>query len=188
VGRSSFELARYCAEVVGIDFSRRFIEVARHLQDRGSITCAYLEEGYLTTPATAIVPRDLDRSRVAFEQGDAHDLRPTLGRFDVVLAANLVDRLQDPRRFLAALPAMVNSGGQVILTTPCTWLESYTPCASWLGGFEEQGRAVRTLTTLQQLLDPAFELVQTRDLPFLIREHARKYQWSVALATVWVRR
>jgi hypothetical protein len=27
-----------------------------------------------------------------------------------------------------------------------------------------------------------------KDLPFLIREHARKFQWSVALATVWRRR
>src|ERR1700691_5865375 len=36
VGRSSFELASFCAEVVGIDFSRRFISIARHLQRHGS--------------------------------------------------------------------------------------------------------------------------------------------------------
>ena len=32
VGRSTFELARHCGEVIGIDYSPRFIEVARHLQ------------------------------------------------------------------------------------------------------------------------------------------------------------
>jgi len=188
VGRSSFELARHCSQVVGIDYSQRFIEVARHLQSRGSLTYAYLEEGDLTTPTTAIVPREVDRGRVAFEQGDAHELRPTLGRFDVVLAANLVDRLREPRRFLEALPSMVNLDGQVILTTPCTWLEDHTPRQHWLGGFERNGHAIRTLATLHEILDPHFELAQTRDLPFLIREHARKYQWSVAQATVWRRR
>ena len=188
VGRATFELARHCRQVVGIDFSHRFIEVARHLQDRGSITYAYLEEGQLTTPATAIVPREVDRARVAFEQGDAHELRPTLGRFDVLLAANLIDRLREPRRFLEALLSMINPGGQLILATPCTWLEEYTPRQHWLGGFERNGHAIRTLATLHEILDPHFELTQTRDLPFLIREHARKYQWSVAQATVWLRR
>jgi hypothetical protein len=28
----------------------------------------------------------------------------------------------------------------------------------------------------------------SKEIPFLIREHARKYQWSVAWGTRWVRR
>jgi hypothetical protein len=28
----------------------------------------------------------------------------------------------------------------------------------------------------------------SKELPFLIREHARKYQWSVAWGTRWVRK
>ena len=39
-----------------------------------------------------------------------------------------------------------------------------------------------------ETLAPDFTLVQQKDLPFLIREHARKFQWSVALGTVWQRR
>jgi hypothetical protein len=38
------------------------------------------------------------------------------------------------------------------------------------------------------VLDPHFTLARTLELPFLIREHARKFQWSVAQATVWIRR
>ena len=34
----------------------------------------------------------------------------------------------------------------------------------------------------------AFDLIAVKDLPFLIREHARKFQWSVAEATIWRRR
>ena len=188
VGRSTFELARHCSEVIGIDYSHRFIEVAHHLQQHGSIPYAYVEEGRLTTPATAKVPAEIHRDRVTFEQGDAQAMRPDLGTFDVLLMANLVDRLADPRRCLGSLPSLVRAGGQVILTTPCTWLEDYTARPHWLGGFEENGRPVRTLQTLQALLAPHFTLSRTLDLPFLIREHARKFQWSVAQATVWIRR
>ena len=188
VGRSTFELARRCSEVVGIDYSHRFIEAARRLQQHGSMPYVYAEEGLLTAPATATVPAAIDRQRVTFEQGDAQALRSDLGTFDVLLMANLVDRLSEPRRCLHSLPALVRPGGQLILTTPCTWLEAYTQRAHWLGGFEEHGRPVQTLETLQALLDRHFVLARTLDLPFLIREHARKFQWSVALGTVWTRR
>ena len=188
VGRSTFELARHCSEVVGIDYSHRFVEVARHLQQHGSINYAYVEEGVLTIPATAVVPPEIDRHRVTFEQGDAQNLRQDLGNFDVVLLANLVDRLPDPGRCLESLSHLVRSGGQLILATPCTWLEEYTARSHWLGGFEEDGRPVRTVETLRALLEPHFRAVRTLDLPFLIREHARKFQWSVALTTAWVRR
>jgi putative 4-mercaptohistidine N1-methyltranferase len=188
VGRSTFELARHCSTVIGIDSSHRFIEVARRLQQQGSMPYAYVEEGQLTTPATAVVPAQIDRRRVTFEQGDAQALRPDLGSFDVVLLANLVDRLREPRQCLDSLPKFVRPGGQLIVTTPCTWLGDYTARPHWLGGFEEEGRPVRTLETLTVVLAPHFDRVRTLDLPFLIREHARKFQWSVAQATVWIRR
>jgi putative 4-mercaptohistidine N1-methyltranferase len=188
VGRSTFELSQYCSEVIGIDYSHRFIEVARHLQEHGSTSYEYIEEGLLTAPATAVVPAEIARQRVTFEQGDAQALRSNLGSFDVVLMANLVDRLPHPGECLKALPALVRLGGQLILTTPCTWLDSYTPQSHWLGGFEQHGRPVRTLATLQAVLAPSFALTRTFDMPFVIREHARKFQWSVAQATVWIRR
>ncbi len=188
VGRAAFELARHCSEVIGIDYSHRFIVVAQHLQQHGSISYACVEEGLLTTPATAEVPFEIDRRRVTFEQGDAQVLRSDLGQFDVVLLANLVDRLRDPSRCLGALHSLVRIGGQLILTTPCTWLEDYTPRSHWLGGFEHDGRPIRILATLQAAFDPHFTLARTLDMPFVIREHARKFQWSVAQATVWVRR
>jgi len=187
VGRSAFELARDCTEVIGVDYSHRFIEAANALRDHGTLAYEYAEEGNLLRNATAEVPREIDRSRVRFEPGDAHALRDGLGQFDVLLMANLVDRLEDPRRCLAQLPALLRPGGQLILTTPCTWLEAYTPASNWLGGFTRGDKPVRTLDTLRARFAPHFELLATRDLPFLIREHARKFQWSVALGTTWQR-
>jgi len=187
VGRSSFELARHCAEVIGIDYSGRFIEAARGLQQSGQAACERVDEGDRTTSLLLEVPVDILRERVRFERGDAMDLRPGLDAFDAVLMANLIDRLREPRRCLARLPQLVRPGGQLIITSPYTWLEDFTPRENWLGGFERDGQPVSTLDGLREALAPHFELVATKDLPFLIREHARKYQWSIAEASLWHR-
>ncbi len=80
------------------------------------------------------------------------------------------------------MPELVRPGGWLVLTSPYTWLEEYTPRAQWLDG---GGRG--TLAALREILEPSFRLRETFDLPFLIREHRRKYQWSVAEASLWQR-
>ncbi len=184
VGRSSYELSRFCGEVVGIDFSRRFIEAAEAMKSAEGVAYLRADEGERCTALTAHLPAGVHSERVKFEVGDACNLRDGLGTFDVVLAANLVDRLPAPRRFLDALPALIKPGGQLILTSPYTWLAEYTPRSEWLGGTQQAA----TLDVLRAELDPSFDLVQAKDLPFLIREHARKFQWSVAQASIWRRR
>ena len=188
VGRSSFELARSCEQVVGVDYSARFIEAARRLAESGSLAYSSAEEGMIERPLVAEVPPDIARDRVEFLHGDAQDLPAELGSFDVVLAANLIDRLEKPRHFLAQLTRLLNPGGQLILTSPYTWLPEYTPADEWVGGFMRGGKGHQTLDGLHSALDPHFEFQGTKDLPFLIREHARKYQWSVAQASLWRRR
>ncbi len=187
VGRSSFELARRCTEVIGIDFSRRFIDAAQMLREAGALGYDRADEGALVTPLTARVPPEIDRMRVRFQTGDAMALPEGLGRFDRVLAANLLCRLPEPRRALESLAGLVNPGGQLVITTPATWMDAFTPRDHWLGGFEREGVRVTTLASLRAALEPAFTLRRTLDLPFLIREHARKFQWSVAQASVWRR-
>ena len=178
VGRSAFELAQSCESVIGIDFSRRFIEAATALKS-GELPYLRADEGDIATPLIARVPAGIDRARVAFEVGDAMDLRADLGAFDVVLMANLIDRLREPKRCLERLHSLVRSGGQLVITSPYTWLDEFTPRANWLSP---------ALDGLRTALTPHFDLVSTRDMPFLIREHARKFQWSVAQATTWIRR
>lgn len=188
VGRSSFELARRCARVVGIDYSAAFIRVANHLRDNGSFNFSYVDEGELTKVHTAFVPPAIDRKRVTFEQGDATQLRPDLGQFDVVLAANLIDRVNNPAQFLAQLPAFIKTGGALVITSPYTWLANYTPRENWLGGFVRNGQAVHTFDTLKKILGANFELTHRQDLPFVIREHGRKFQLGFAEATCWKRK
>jgi putative 4-mercaptohistidine N1-methyltranferase len=187
VGRSTFELSKRARSVLGIDYSLAFVDAARTIRADEEIRYSRIEEGAVATQLVARVPSDVRRERVRFEQGDAMNLRADLGDFDLVLGANLIDRLSDPRRFLARAPELVRPGGELVLTSPYTWTEEFTPSNAWLAGYDGSSNR-RTLTTLIEELSPAFDLVATRDLPFLIREHSRKFQWSVAQATVWRRR
>jgi putative 4-mercaptohistidine N1-methyltranferase len=188
VGRGSFELARRCAEVIGLDFSKKFIDLANRLRRRGSLPFRSFEEGEWTRARRAVVPPEIDRRRVIFEVGDATRLRPDLGQFDVVLAANLIDRLDAPRKCLERLPGLLRPGGQLIVASPYTWLASYTPRKNWLGGYAHGGRPVKTYDTLRRILSPHFKLIRRLDLPFLLREHARKYQLGISETSTWLRR
>jgi putative 4-mercaptohistidine N1-methyltranferase len=183
VGRSSFELARHCQDVAALDFSQAFITAAERLCCDGEIAYEHTVEGLRTATATARVPSGVDPSRVRFAVGDAMALPEDLGPFDVVLAANLLCRLPDPRVFLSRLPFLVKPGGQLLLTTPFTWLAEFTPPDKWIGGQPSR----ESTAELKALLAPHFELQIAKDLPFLIREHSRKFQWSVAWGTRWVR-
>lgn len=185
VGGSSFELTRSCARVHGIDFSNAFIAAARALADVGEMNFEKVVEGTITQDDTARVPPRCDPDRVTFTVGDAGDLPGDLGSFDVVLAANLICRLPEPRRFFDRLPTLVRPGGQLLLTTPFTWLDDYTPRRRWIGATPETGPS---FGKLQSILAPHFDLQHRVDIPFLIREHSRKFQYTVAAGSRWVRR
>ncbi len=180
VGRSCYELAAVCDEVIGVDYSRSFIDSAESIRRDGSLGYSRLDEAAAQTKLVAHRPTQGDAGRIRFEQGDAMNLREDLGAFDVVHAANLLCRLIVPQKLIARFSSLVKPGGQLLLTTPCTWLEEYTPPANWPAG--------STFAWLQRELGAHFTLELQKDIPFLIREHARKFQWSVALGTRWRRK
>jgi SAM-dependent methyltransferase len=171
--------------VKGIDFSTSFIKAARQLVESGSHHYRRAIEGEISDEQTAFVPAGIDRSRVSFEVGDATALRTGLGPFDIILAANLLCRLSDPAAFLVRLPELVKPGGQLLLTTPFTWLDGFTPRHRWLGA--QSPDAPRSFDVMKTLLDSRFTPQHTADLPFLIREHARKFQYGIAFGSRWLR-
>lgn len=187
VGRSAFELARYCQEVVGIDYSHHFVAAAETIRREGCRAYQYPIEGELMADGLAELPQGVDPSRLTFQQGDAMNLDPDLGSFDVVHMANLIDRLTHPMHCLKRLSSLVKPGGQLLLASPFTWLEDFTPRKNWLGGYQDGDTLRRTATELERLLHPAFRLEYHTDLPFIIREHVRKYQWSAGYAARYIR-
>ncbi|BDS07188.1 hypothetical protein NT6N_22280 [Oceaniferula spumae] len=180
VGRSSFELSQRADEVIGIDFSQNFIDAAETIRREGKIDYHMLDTGSQTRPATASLPARSQADHVRFLQGDAMNLPDDLGSFDRVHAANLICRLPEPLKLLNRLPDLVRPGGMLVLATPCTWLDSFTP--------PENQPKEDTFSWLKSQLEGDFELTGRHDEPFLIRETARKFQWTVSLVSVWKRK
>jgi putative 4-mercaptohistidine N1-methyltranferase len=180
VGRSAFELSKFCDDVVGVDLSERFIAAAEEIRTTGQTPYRRHEEGRFNTPLVARLPDGARPERVRFAAADAARLPEGLGTFDLIHAANLLCRLPDPAAFLAGLAGRLNPGGHLVLTTPCTWLGEFTPPERWPDK--------PTLEWISDHLSPSFDLLHHRQLPFLLRETARKYQWTLAEASLWKRR
>lgn len=190
VGRSSFELAKYFEQVVGLDFSARFIACAVELQEKSIKRYIIKDEGELVSyRETNLSELGLDAisERCQFMQADACNLNKKFTDYDLIFAGNLIDRLYSPKKFLSMIHERMNPGGLLILTSPYTWLEEFTERNEWLGGFKDNvGESYTTLDGLKDVLGAHFELVdEPRDVPFLIRETRRKFQHTLAQLTVW---
>lgn len=189
VGRASFELAGKFDGVAGMDFSSRFIETATRIKTEGVFPFLLTEEGEIMSRRLAsLAELGLDgcREKVEFSRADACDLPEQCKGYDLVLAANLIDRLHSPRRFLAGIGQRINPGGLLVITSPYTWLEEFTRREEWLGGYLEDGAETTTLDGLAAGLSSRFRMLcPPRDIPFVIRETRRKFQHSIAEMTVW---
>ncbi len=190
-GRASFELAKEFDLVTGIDFSARFIRVALQLKEKGNVHFELTEEGDVVSYREARLSEiGLDRvaDRVEFFQGDATNLKPQFTGYDLVLGANLIDRLSDPKRFLETIHERLNLGGILVIASPYTWLEEFTKKENWLGGLRKGGEPYQTLDALRDLLGPHFVMLDApKNVEFVIRETRRKFQHTVAELTVWER-
>lgn len=179
VGRSTFEMARFCHEMTGIDFSHAFINAAENLRQGKSVAYERNDEASLHTSLIAQIPCDISTENIRFLQGDAMHLPAELGVFDRVHAANLLCRLPKPQLLLDRLPSLLQPGGELVLATPCTWLEDFTPPENWPPG--------TTFDWLKSSLKSNFNLLRSTEEPFLIRETARKFQWTLSQVSVWQR-
>lgn len=190
-GRASFELARYFQQVTGIDFSARFIGQGVTLAETGTLRYTLTDEGELISyKARSLEELKLQdvRDKVEFFQGDACNLKPQFTGYDFILAANLIDRLYSPRKFLSAIHERLTIGGVLMITSPYTWLTEHTPRDEWIGAFKKDGENFTTLDGLVEILGEHFKLIQgPTEVPFVIRETKRKFQHSLSEATLWER-
>jgi hypothetical protein len=124
--------------------------------------------------------------------------------YDGVVLANLLCRLPNPMACLEMLPSLVKRPGSIVLIlTPYTWLEEFTPRKNWLGGYYDNKKSTTTeeedkttedtagvkiwskdtlRTTMEKL---GFIQIHCSEMPFVIREHQRKYQYCISEATGW---
>ena len=190
-GRATFELAKHFNFVTGIDFSARFIGQGIHLAQGDTLRYTLTVEGelvqYKSRSLTDLSLSDV-KDKVEFFQGDACNLKPQFTGYDFVMAANLIDRLYNPAKFLSAIHERLNIGGIFMLTSPYTWLPDHTPREDWIGGFKKDGESFTTFDGLKVHLGEHFELLQQPiEVPFVIRETKRKFQHTLSEVTFWKR-
>ena len=190
-GRATFELAKHFDHVTGIDFSARFIGQGVQLAEQGVLRYTLADEGELVFyKERSLIGLGLDhvKDRVEFCQGDACNLKVLFSGYDLILAANLIDRLYEPAKFLTVIHERLNLGGLLMITSPYTWLKEHTKRESWIGGFKRDGESFGTLDGLKEILGKHFRLVQgPEEVPFVIRETRHKFQHTLSEVTVWER-
>ncbi|HEX5137059.1 MAG TPA: methyltransferase domain-containing protein [Planctomycetota bacterium] len=140
VGRIASDLSRDHELAVGIDLSRELIEAGR------------------------------GRGAARFAVADALALPFPDGAFDTVVALNLIDRVPDPARALAEAARVTAPRGLLLVGSPYTWKEEFTPRARWLGRIGDGGAEVR------ERLGRAFAREAETDLLFFIPHHPRSGQ------------
>ena len=198
VGGSSFELAKSFDNVDAFDFSNSFVDAAQRIQAGEKLRFKVPVEAELFEEVDVLLEPGTNpstMSKVNFFVGDACDLdgmaadgRLSKDSYDGVVMANLLCRLPDPLACLNGLPNIVNKGGIVVMVTPFSWLTEYTPRSKWLGGFYDpvSKEAIRSKDVLKDVMDSnGFEKIHEEEMPLIIREHQRKYQYIVSEASGW---
>ena len=204
VGGSSFELAKTFGHVDAFDFSQNFIHAAKSMQagEKMDFKVPIEAELFETVEANlepGITPEIAEK--VNFFVGDAcriEELDPVKGdngdsiakgkAYDGVIMSNLLCRLPDPAACLNGLSSIVNPEGIVVMVTPFSWLTEFTPRGKWLGGFLDPvtNEEIRSKDELQSIMEGnGFSKIHEEQMPLVIREHARKYQYIVSEATAW---
>lgn len=175
-GRVTADLARDHRYAVGLDFSKALMRAAAGVQARCAARYTVVVEGDLRERVE--VPVD-PFPNAAFCVGDALDLPFAERLFDTVVGLNLIDRVPDPGHALNELVRVTRPGGLLILSSPYTWVDGFTPKDSWLGGFERGERPVRASDEIRERLGATFVLQREARMPFFIRHHERSGQLAV---------
>lgn len=199
VGGSSFALAKTFDHVDAFDFSNSFITAAKQMQQYDEkLTFRVPVEAELYEEVTATHEPDITadiRSRVNFFTGDACAMKHYANtgilrnnEYDGVVMANLLCRLPDPLACLDGLSHVVKPNGVVVMVTPFSWLTEFTPRSKWLGGFNDPvtNEPIRSIDVVEaEMVQRGFEKIHQEEMPCVIREHQRKYQYIVSQATGW---
>jgi len=186
VGASSLRLAQAFDFVEGVDFSAAFVQAANGvLASKEAVFDIEDHAGTLKRVTTSASIGGL-KGIVKFTVGDATRLPDSMdGRFDAVLMANLLCRLSDPGAVLDGLPRLLRDGrGSVLITSPFSWMESFTPRSKWLGG---HGGVQSRDALVERMQRNGWSIAHEGEEPLVIRDHARKWQFIAAHAAVFVR-
>lgn len=190
VGGSSFELSKHYSKVLSVDYSNSFIDSAKKIQKEQEVSFSVQKEGNISKKFNLKLEPSMKSGNIKFVQGDASaalDLaaKQHIDSFDFILAANLICRMKEPMKLLLSLPQLLKPKGHLLIASPYSWLKDYTPEKNWLGGFFKDEEEIRSLEALEKVFKNKLKLIKIKEMPFLIKEHQRKFQFSVSQASLW---
>jgi SAM-dependent methyltransferase len=172
-GRTTLDLARDHRYAFGLDRSRALVRAAEGVRRAGRARYRTVVEGDLVRQHDVAVEAP---PNATFLLGDALRLPFPDRAFATVVALNLLDRVPDPERAVDEMGRVVAPGGLLLVGSPWTWLDRFTPRERRLGGFEGARGPVRGAETVRDRLAPAFALEREGHLPFFLLHHARSGQ------------
>ncbi len=171
VGRATLGLAGTATFALGCESSLAAARRAREVLLTGRARLRIVEEGTIARVAEADAGA-LRRPNAEVVMADP-DLPPVApGRAGLVLAANVLERQDDPAAFLERADALLAPGGALVVASPCSFWEDGSARGPRLG---EPGE--RTRDALVRLLAARGHLLEREeDLLLVLREHARLEQ------------
>lgn len=147
-------LVKLSSQVILSSYPKLILSAADEMKQKGEKKFGRLVEGEIYEQCVAKLGPGVHPDRTEFKVGDACNLGSSfhlghfpiywgnIGPFDCILAANLLCRLPEPFKFLNHLPSLLTTGGILVLVSPYSWLEEYTPKQHWVGGYNKDGTAV----------------------------------------------
>ena len=183
VGRTTFELARACDEIVlGVDLNFGMLKTAATI----------LEKGYVSYPRRhGGIAFDRRSFPAAFEKaakcrflGMRRDGSSFFRRilFPRRVSLNVLDCVWSPYDHLKELGRILMPGGNVLVSTPYDWTAHATPVEAWLGGHSQRSEHKgASPAVLRSLLSGGghphaieeLELISEEDVPWTLRLHDR---------------
>lgn len=158
-GRLAFELAPHFEKITALDFSARFIRIPIQLQEQGYTRYVMKDEGELVFYRDVVLTDFTlghNKENITFKQDNAQNLKPIYKNFDVIVAPNLLEELNDPIDFLSNIHTRLNEKGYLILTSSYNWKNEVRE--NWPGGFKRDGEPVTSLDGIKEILEKHFVL------------------------------
>ena len=156
-GRLAFELAPHFEHITALDFSARFIRIPIQLQEQGYTRYVMKDDGELVYYRDVVLSDfalGKNMENITFKQDNAQNLKPIYKDFDVIVAPNLLEELNDPKDFLANIHTRLNNNGYLIIASTYQWKDEARE--NWPGGFKQDGEPVTSLDGIKQILEKHF--------------------------------
>jgi uncharacterized protein YbaR (Trm112 family) len=184
VGRFSFEMARKCDFVIGIDNSISFIRSARDLMIHRGANVSLPQEGLLTEEKTLTLPEDWKTDNMEFVVGDALALPFRSGVFSSVSSLNVIDKVPKPIVHMTEINRSAQkNGAQFLFSDPFSWSTAAAPEGDWLGGtrggsFPGKGKdnIIALFEGTKGNLSPRWKVESHGHVWWKIRTHSNHYE------------